>query len=292
MSATLISDLSEQINKYWSPKWKEELLETSILANLVSKDYEKEIKQSGDTVYISQMARISGDRKSIGSGHEFFETEKINMSRISLVADQVFSGAFEIDSLASLQSDLDKNESMLKANIMQAMSIKLNTYLYSFVNAAAATGSVTDFNASQLSALRKFAGQKKWSRDKQFYCLTDSSYFSDLMSATTLMSADYVNDKPIVGNSTGMSRYGFNIFEDNSDGLLDVIAAEGGTDTEDVAIAFHPDFLHMAIQQMPEFEIASLTSNKQFGYVLVGKMVGGAVLGHDSADLHQTVFNT
>ncbi len=59
-----------------------------------------------------------------------------------------------------------------------------------------------------------------------------------------------------------------------------------------MAIAFHPDFLHLAIQQMPEFEIASLTSNKQFGYVLVGKMVGGAVLGHDSAALHQTVFNT
>lgn len=292
MSATLIADLSNQINKYWAPKWKEELLETNLLANLVSKDYQGEIKQGGDTVYISQMARIAGARKSIGSGHEFFDTEKISMSRISLVADQVFSGAYEIDSLAQLQSDLEKNDSMLKANIMQAMSIKLNTYLYSFVNAASPIASVTDFNASQLAALRKYAGGNKWDRSKQWYCLADSSYYSDLLSASTLTSSDFVGDKPIVGNSTGMSRYGFNIFEDNSDGLLDVIATEGGTDTEDVAVAFHPDFLHMAMQQMPEFEIASLTSNKQFGYVLVGKMVGGAVLGHDSAVLHQTVFNT
>jgi len=292
MSATLISDLSEQINKYWAPKFKEELLESNILANLVSKDYEGNIKNGGDTVYISQMARINGVQKAIGSGHEFFETEKISMSRIALVADQVFSGAYEIDSLAQLQSDLDKNESMLKANILQSMSIKLNAFLYSFVNGASPIAAITDFNAAQLSALRKFAGQNKWGRAKQWYCLTDSSYYSDLMSATTLMSADYVNDKPIVGDSVGMKRYGFNVFEDNSDGLLSVIAKEGGTDTEDVAVAFHPDFLHMAIQQMPEFEIASLTSNKQFGYVLVGKMVGGAVLGHDSASLHQTVFNT
>ena len=38
--STLITDLEEQINKYWAPNWKEELLEDYLLPNLVSKEYE------------------------------------------------------------------------------------------------------------------------------------------------------------------------------------------------------------------------------------------------------------
>jgi hypothetical protein len=46
------------------------------------------------------------------------------------------------------------------------------------------------------------------------------------------------------------------------------------------------------MQLQPEFEISSLHSNKQFGYVISVRAVGGAVLGHDYASLHQVVFNT
>jgi hypothetical protein len=292
MSATLISDLSNQINKYWAPTWKEDLLETSLLANLVSKEYEGEIKRGGDTVYSTQVTRPTGQRKAKGSGHEYFATEKLTTSRITITADQVISAAYEFDDLLDLQTDLEKNDSLIRNNLLQAMNIQLNTYLYSFVNATTPIATVTDFNAAQVAALRKFAGQNKWRTDKDWYILCDPSYHSDLLSAATLTSADYTPDQPVVSGQIGMKRYGFKIFEDNSDGLIDVIAAEGGTDTADVAVAFHPDFLHLAAQMQPTFEVASLTSNKQFGYILVGKMVCGAALGHDSASLHQTVFNT
>jgi hypothetical protein len=292
MSATVIADLTNQINKYWAPTWKSELLETDLLSNLCSKEYEGQIKRGGDTVHVTQVTRPSGNRKAKGSGHEFFETEKLGTSRISITADQVYSAAYEIDELIDLQTDLEKNESVIKQNLLDAMKIKLNTYLYSFVNATTPISGVTDFNGAQLQALRKFAGANKWNRQKQWYILADASYYSDLLGVTALTSADFVNDKPIVGDMAGMKRFNFNIFEDNSDGLLDVIATETGTDTEDVAVAFHPDFLHSVIQEAPTFEIAPLISNKQFGYILVAKMVGGAALGHDSASLHQTVFNT
>jgi len=292
MSATLITDLTNQINKYWAPIWKQELMETNLIANLVSKDYEGVILRGGDTAYVTQVTRPDGQRKAIGSGHEYFATEKLTTSRIAITANQVFSAAYEFDSLLDIQTDLNKNESVIKSNLMQAMSIQLNTYLYSFVNATTPNATVTDFNASQIAALRKFAGKKKWMTNKEWYILCDSSYYSDLLQSQALTSSDYVADRPVIGGQFGMKRYGFNIFEDNSAGLIDVIATETGTDVEDVAVAFHPDFLHLAIQEMPSFEIASLTSNKQFGYILVGKMLGGAALGHDSASLHQTVFNT
>ena len=55
MSATLITDLNEQIQKFWSPLLVPELKEKAILPSLVSSDYEGEIKQGGDTVYVSMM---------------------------------------------------------------------------------------------------------------------------------------------------------------------------------------------------------------------------------------------
>ena len=292
MSATLITDLTNQINKYWAPIWKPELLEANLLANLVNKEYEGDIKRGGDTVHVTQISRPSGQRKTTGSGHDSFVTEKLSTSRISIVANQTISAAYEFDDLLDVQTDLEKNDSLIKANLMQAMGIQLNSYLYSFVNASTPLAAVTDFNATQVSLLRKFAGQKKWNHSKEWYILADSSYHADVLNAATLSSADFVADRPVVSGQVGSKRYGFNIFEDNSDGLLSVIATEGGTDSEDVAVAFHPDFLHMVTQVQPSFEIASLTSNKQFGYILVGKMLMGAALGHDSASLHQTVFNT
>lgn len=292
MSTTLIGDLTDQVQKFWAPTWKQELMETNILINQVSKEYEGQIKMSGDTVYITQVSRPTGATKTVGSGHEYFSTEKLSASRISLVADKVFSAAYEFDDLLQLQSDLEKNDSVIRQNLLQAMSIQMNNYLYSFVNASSPTGTVTDFNAAQVAALRKFAGSKKWGMDKTWYINADSSYYSDMLSAATLTSVDYgASDAPVIGGNIGLKRYGFQIFEDNSDGLLSVIATEGGSATADVAVAFHPDFLHFAMQMQPKFEISSLHANKQFGYVISARSVGGAVLGHDSASLHQVVFN-
>ncbi len=292
MSATLIADLSDQVQKFWSPNWKQELIETNLLPNLVSKEFEGEIKQKGDTVYVTQVARPTGQRKATGSGNDTFVTEKLTTSRISLVADQTISAAYELESLLQIQTDLERNDSVIKANLMQAMAIQLNTYLYSFVNATTPIAAVTDFNATQMIALRKFAGTNKWGNVKPWYVMADASYWGDVLGATTLTSADHVSDQPVVSGQIGTKRFGFNMFEDTSQGLINVIATETGTDTLDVALAFHPDFLHAAIQVEPEFEIASLVGNKQFGFIIVAKMVMGAVLGHDSAVLHQTVFNT
>lgn len=293
MSVTLLSDLSEQVNKFWSPTWKGELLETNIMAGLIDKSYTGEIRQGGDTVYSSQVSRPTASIASTSSAEAaYFATEKLSTSRIAIVADQVISAAYEFSSLVQLQTELEKNDSLIRANLLQAMSIKLNNLIYSKVNASSPYGTVTDFNASQLAKLKKFAGQKKWMKNKPFYVVADPSYYSDLIQSQTVVSNDFVSDQSVPSGILAQQRYGFMIYEDNSDGLLSVIAAEGGTDTEDVAVAFHPDFLHLVTQQQPVFEIASLASNKQFGYLLVASMVCGVKEGHDFADLHQVVFNT
>jgi hypothetical protein len=293
MSVTLLSDLSEQVNKFWAPTWKSELMETNIIGSLIDKSYQGNLSTGGDTVYVTQASRPAGQIKSVTDvDASVFATEKLTTSRIAIVADKVVTAAYEFDSLLQLQTELEKNENVIRENLLQAMSIKMNNHIYSKVNASSPYDAVTDFNASQLAKLKKYAGQKKWMKNKGFYVLCDPSYYSDLIQSQSLISSDFVQDSVVAGGVMGQNRYGFTIFEDNSEGLIDVIATEGGTDSEDVALAFHPDFLHLVTQKQPTFEIASLVSNKQLGYILVASMVMGVKEGHDFANLHQVVFNT
>lgn len=293
MSATLISDVSNQVQKKWSGLWMDELMETAMLASVVNKAYENEITQGGDTVYVSQINRPAATRRTVGSNHDTFETTKLSTSRVAVVADQVFTAAYEFDSLVQLQSQIGQADSQIRKGLLEALEIKVNEYLYSLVSPSTSApdhsiASVTDFNATQLNAVRKLASQAKWKRDA-WYCFVDPSYMSDLLAAQTLTSSDYVEDpEAIIAGQMARKRFGFMIYEDNSSGMAGLGAATG---TEDLCLAFHPDFMHLVLGA-PQFEISSLHSQKRHGFLISVTQIGGAVLGIDGAEKHIVVYNT
>ena len=118
--------------------------------------------------------------------------------------------------------------------------------------------------------------------------LLDPAYYSDNLNAQTLTSSDFVPDAPVVSGQIARQRYGFNILEDNSAGI-GTLAASG---TEDVCLAFHPDFMLLVMQKEPTFKVSDLHSNKQFGFVISVDMVFGAKLGIDGAKKHITVVGS
>ena len=294
MSATKITDVQDQVKDYWSDLMLDELKQDSIVVNLLSKDYQGEILQGGDTVKVSQIVRPTGATKTIGSGdYDTYSTEKFKLSQIDIKADKIFEAGFEFDSLVELQSQLGSQDSKIRNALKEAIDIQINNYIFSQVSGTNNTGSVTDFNASQISALRKIAGQRKWAKDGEWYCLADSSYHSDMLNAQTLTSQDYIaGEMPVIGGQIANRRFGFNILEDNSDGLLDLIATVSGTDTEDCAIGFHRDFMHLVLAPTIEFKLSDLHASKKRGFLLTAEIIGGVKQGHDHDALHQVVFNT
>ncbi|MGV8130849.1 MAG: hypothetical protein ACP5N7_01985, partial [Candidatus Pacearchaeota archaeon] len=114
------------------------------------------------------------------------------------------------------------------------------------------------------------------------------SYYNDLLNATTLVSADYVGDQPVVGGNIGMKRFDFNIFEDNSAGMLQYLAGSTGYDC---SLAFQPDFMLLVMQQTPTIEVVPLKSNKQFGYLIVVDFWCGAKLGLEGNVKHIWTYN-
>lgn len=292
MAVTDLASVANQIQKYWSPMFTKELRESLLLGSLVNKEYEGAIANQGDTVYVSQINAPTGQLLTVGTNADSFDTEEVSMTRISIQANKRAVAAFEIQDLAKLQSQLDAQESELKTSLMFAINKQINDYLYSLVAPSTSApdhsiASVTDFNASQVATVRKLAAQAKWGKEKGWYLLVDPSYYSDLLNATTLTSSDYVPDAPLVGGQMAMKRYGFNIFEDNSDGILTL-----GTSGADCALAFHPDFMHLVMQTQATFKLSDLHAQKKFGYVLSCDVVFGAALGINGNVKHIEVYNS
>lgn len=288
MSATLVQELNEQTKKYWSPLSRDELKERSVAVNIFNREYEGEIKQGGDSVKINQWVLGEANQKTVGEGHESFETNKLDANQITLVADKVWTHAFEFDDLVKIQTQLENPESELRMGMEAAVARKINRYLFSLMNPSSSnpdhdvTG-VSDFTYDELLNVRMLATQAHWGDEQQRYMFLDPSYHKDFLSDTTVASGDYgAEDRPAISGKIGLKRAGFNIFEDDSQGLLSLDSANSAT--ADVGLAVRPDALHLALGGF-EYEISRLHSNKQFGFVMSLKVIGGAVRGHDHSSL-------
>jgi hypothetical protein len=280
MAVTDLAAVTNQVQKFWSPLFSKELRKNSLLPSLVNKDYQGEIKNGGDTVYVSQINAPAGENLDVGTNADTFNPEQLSTSRISVVANKRAVASFEIQDLAQLQSQLESQDSEIRMALMYAVEQKINAYLYSLVNPSSSSpdhliNSVTDFNAAQLSANRMLAAQAKWERSKGWYILADPSYYSDMLNAQTLTSRDYTgqDDVPVIAGQIVNKRFGFNILEDNSLAV-------------DQAVTFHPDFCHLVMQKEPSFKLSDLHSQKKFGYLLSVDVIYGAALGNSGNKKH------
>jgi len=294
---TTVLEVTNQIQKYWAPMFTQELRESHLLPSLVNKSYDGDLKNEGDTVYVSQVNAATGQLLTVGANADEFQAEAVSMSRVAVTANKRAVASYKISDLAKIQSQLDSHDSELRQSLMFAMGKQINNYLYSLVapstsNPDHSIASVTDFNASQLAALRLLAAKAKWPKDGRWYLLADPTYYSDLMNAQTLVSSDYgASDAPTIGGQIALQRFGFNILEDNSDGIYAGISPTVGA-SADCALAFHPDFMHMVTQTEVQVKLSDLHPLGQFGYLLSVDLVFGAALGINGNVKHIEVYNS
>jgi hypothetical protein len=285
MSVSDLGAVADQIQKYWSPLFTKQLRESLQLGGLVDKKYEGAIARRGDTVRVSQVNAPNGQLLTVGTNADSFSTEAISTQHVDIKADKRAVAAYEFQDLVELQSQISQSNPAVMEALRYAMAKQINDYLYSLVAPSAsapahAITGVTDFNSAQLSGLRLLAARAKWPEVPGWYLMLDPTYYSDLLNASTITSADFgATDAPVIGGKIGLKRMGFNIFEDNSRPV-------------DFGLAFHPDFLHMVSQTAVQVKISDLHAQKKFGIVMSVDMVFGAKLGIDGDKKHITVKNT
>jgi len=290
MATTELADVQNQVKKYWSDLFMPELRESNPLLSLVDKRYEGAIARQGDTVKVSQVVKAVGETKIIGAaGDNEFTPEKLVTSYVDIKADRRFVASYEFEDLVDLQSQITMERSDIRESLLDAVNTQMNNYLYSLVAPAAgqALTAVAALDASTLKQIRVIAGKQKWMKSPGWYGLLSPDYYGDLMDGVTLTSTDHVSEQPMVGGEIMTRRYGFNIIEDNSDGLASVSPTPGNPS----AIFFHPAFMHVVTQQTARFKVSDLHSNNKFGYVISVDVIGGAKLGIQGDICHVSVVN-
>ncbi len=290
MATTELADVQDQVQQFWSPLFVAELIESNPIVALLNRDYDGEIRKGGDTVRVSQIKRPAGETKVIGAaGDSSFTPEKLQTAFVDVKADRRFVASFEFEDLVDLQSQIGDKDSEIRMALVESVNIQVNNYIYSLVAPAPSnifTG-VANLAASNLSTFRRLAGKEKWMKSKGWYGLLAPDYYGDIMDSTTLANSDYVDDRPTVGGEVVTRRYGFNIIEDNSEGLASLAPV-----TEKAGIFFHPDFMYMVMQMAPRFKVSDLHSNNKFGYVISLDMIGGAKIGLEGDVKHITVIDS
>ena len=287
MAETHLSDVSTAIQTFWSSLFMDELRQDNLLMNLVNRDYTGDLRNMGDTVRVNQINAPNGQRLTIdqAGAARTFTPEAVNLSSVSITADQRIVASYDFDDLVSIQSMIDplgERATEVRQALVYATSVQLNDYLYSLVASASPIASVTTLDAATVAQVREYAGKQKWERSKGWYALLSPEYYADLLQDTTFTNADFgAEDRPVIGGQFGIRRYGFNLFEDNS-----IDADTFGTGK---GLFFHPDWLYMVMQYEPRFKISDKHSNNEFAFVLSVDFVMGAILGIDGAVKHVEV---
>lgn len=287
---TELVDVQAQVKKYWSDLFMPELRESNPLLSLVDKTYSGSIAKQGDTVRVSQVVKATGETKIIGAaGDNTFTPEALTTAYVDIKADRRFVASYKFEDLVDLQSQITAERSEIRESLVDAMNTQINNYLYSLVAPAAgqALTSVATMDAAQLKSYRVIAGKQKWFKAPAWYGLLSPDYYGDVMDGTTLTSTDHVNEQPIISGEVATKRYGFQIIEDNSDGLNSIAAAP----TDASAIFFHPSFMHMVTQMEARFKVSDLHSNNEFGFVISVDLIGGAKLGIEGDKMHISVVS-
>ncbi len=291
MAETTLTEVQDQVKKYWSDLFMPELRENNPLIALVDKTYDGEIKREGDTVRVSQVVKAAGETIVISGAatDNKFTPEALVTRYVDIKADRRFVGSYKFHDLVDLQSQLRAERSEIRESLLDAVSTQINNFLYSLVAPAAgqALTGVANMDAATLKSIRVIAGKQKWFKSPGWYGLLSPDYYGDVMDETKLTSSDFVNDQPTVGGEIATRRYGFNIIEDNSDGLASVSPTPGNPS----AIFFHPAFCHMVTQMEARFKVSDLHANEEFGYLISVDVIGGASIGIEGDKLHVSVVN-
>jgi len=266
---TNLAQVNEQIQKYWAPVFTQELREQLLLGALVNKSYQGDLKQGGDTVYVSQLSAVTGELKDVGVDADTFSSEQMSLSRLAIVADKRAVASYKVADLVSIQSQLDQGKPEILESLRFGVSKKMNDHLYSLVAPSASApdhiiNSVTSFDLSTLQAVHKLANEAKWPMDGQWYGLLSPKYYADLLGITAATSSDFgASDAAVISGQIALKRFGFSIVGDNS---------RSGSQ----ALFLHPSFMHMVMQSEVQLKVSDLHSQNQFGYVISADVIFGA----------------
>jgi hypothetical protein len=276
MSKTTLAEVQDQIQTKWSPVFMQELRESFILQQLVSKQYEGEMKKKGDTVKVSQVNSLTSELRDVGSNADTFEANQLSTSSVDIKADKRAVSAVEFDDLVEIQSIIDPTKGMdVRKAMMHDVGRQINDYLYSLMIPSTSTpdhtiNSQATLTNALMASMRTACAEAFWPKTEKWYSLLGPAYYGNFLADNNMINADFgFTDQARVGGQVAQKRYGFDILEDDSAPLSSSL------------ISFLPEAILFAAQTEARFKISDSHSNSQFAFKMSVDLVFGAKVSID-----------
>jgi len=287
MADTTLTSVAGQIQKFWAPLLDKELTESFILPAIVESPSSRVGSiRMGDKVQISQYDEMVGENKTIGTNADVFVPEAVTLTEVEIAIDRRAIASTVFDDLVELQSQVSLSDPKFRDVAVRAMNRQINSYLYglSAPTVTQATVAAGSFNAAKLTELGQIADDAYWPEGER-YLAVDATYWKALLDDSTLTSADFVQDSPVMGGQQVLNRYGWKIIKDTSLAMKTQLNAGGAG----CAQAFVPNYLEFVKQQESQVKISDRHSNNEFKIGFSIDCVYGAKLGLEGADKHMVI---
>lgn len=268
MASSGLTELANLIPEIWSPKMYEELRASNqLFTNFFAKEYEGEIRSSGDTVRVNTLAKPTAE-DVYANNDGSFNKQAVSISQQSIVANHHTSAAFEISDIAMLQS-LEFQAEAQKA-LLDAIKEKMESDIIALLipSAAAPDHDIAPAVAGDLATVDVATARTLLSTalvpmsDRVGF--VDPQYYGDLLQEQQMMSRDYTS-----GNSSeaGVADkfLGFGIVEHN------LLAA-------DTSFWCHKSALQVVMQRGVRVKLSDSHSAGRYAFTLSADIIWGAKL--------------
>lgn len=242
------SELSAIVPEVWSASFYPTLLEALPFNDLVSRDYEGEIRQLGDTVNITSFPQF--DEAVELSEDAVNDADGITASGQQLVINKRVVKDYIVTSLAQRQSLEHANA--LRDLAMHAIMKKMQALIIAaVVPSASAPDHQIPYDSGSILALADLLEAKELLDDQnvpddgQRSVVMDAPQWNDLFNITGFTSRDFIPaGSPLTSGSFSTPILGFR--------------PRMTTEASAVTYLFHPQFMSLAVQEDPAVAVYDL----------------------------------
>lgn len=278
--ASVVTDLtqvSEQVAKFWKPVFNDELWCQVVLPRLVPTE-SVPAGMRGDTIYVSEVKNLAGALQDVSACT--FESEALSMERVAVPIDKRAYAALKFCDVVELQTALSLQNAQVRQAMARGMADQINGHFYATVSCATDNNGVANLTADELTSLTKQADEKCWP-DGDRWLLVDECYKKDLLDSTILTNSDFgAADRPVINGVFTLRRYGWNIIFDYTQPFKDEL--NGGA--AGVALAFTTGFLLHGQGYQNRIKMSDNHGDCEWAVTATIDSVFGVAVGTDGAE--------
>lgn len=238
------SELAVLIPEQWSAAWYDTLLASLPFASSIARAYEGEITGVGDTVNVTQFPEFS-EADEYGEAQRV-DADSITASQIQLVINKLVAKDFILTKQGMIQS-LDA-QMQLRDLAMYSIMKKMNSIIIATISpSASAPDHQIAYDSGTTLALADILEAKELLDDQNVgefgrQMIVDSAQYNDLFNITGFTSRDFIPaGSPLTAGAIATPVLGFNV--------------QWTTTAAAVSRFFHPSFMQLAVQQVPDVRV-------------------------------------